>query len=189
MGVDSDSLNIVEDWNTDLRYTTSLRCSRGTVMAMLSIFSSGTTANNRLMLSLTEVSPSMKSTGAPSTRVRSTTVANREDAERLLAYVIALRDKEREAEKNKPVDASESKRVGEGDVKPRRNKPRPLRLRVQSTKAEPGATDAFRTRRHPSFQRTERARAMAPPLRFPLMEPKSLELPRFGLQCLIFGAL
>ena len=44
-----------------------------------------------------------------------TTVANREDAERLLAHVIALRDKERKAEKNKPADESETERVDEGD--------------------------------------------------------------------------
>ena len=121
MGVDSDSLNIVEldrgTWDRPtLHYFTEVRSwdSDGDAEHILEwyyrqqsvdvLFDRGKSVDELYKRPIYE--------GAGLT-----TVANREDAERLLAYVIALRDKEREAEKNKPVDASESKRVGEGDGK------------------------------------------------------------------------
>jgi len=121
MGVDSDSLNIVEldrgAWDRPtLHYFTEVQSwdSDGDAKHILEwyyrqqsvdvVFDRGESVDEVYRRPIYE--------GAGLT-----TVANREDAERLLAHVIALRDKEREAEKNKPVDASESKRFGEGDGK------------------------------------------------------------------------
>jgi len=121
MGVDSDSLNIVEldrgTWDRPtLHYFTEVRSwdSDGDATHILEwyyrqqsvdvVFDRGEVADEVYRR------PIYDGAGL-------TTVANREDAERLLAHVIALRDKEREAEKNKPVDASKSKRGVEGDGK------------------------------------------------------------------------